>query len=94
MKVEEMNKEKQCVKCIEKLEERKELWAEFSRKADDYYRLNKPYPRDILRQLGINADYLLLDPYYDCDCAAWIAYEIGTIIEMLKKEEEKRRDHE
>jgi len=45
----------------------------------------------ILRQLGIDADYLLLDPYYDCDCATWIASEIGTIIEMLKKEEEKRK---
>jgi hypothetical protein len=80
---------------IKEIDARRIKWKEFAILAERYVREfgknTTDYPEDILRELlDIGKDgepELLSDHFLDHECAWWIVYELGRVIEILKKVE-------
>jgi len=78
--------ERATLKSAEEIRRRVRMWEEFKERAfaalyDE--RAGIPYPHDLLIQLGHakdEDDYLLVDFYYDPDCAARIIRELRWVL--------------
>jgi hypothetical protein len=82
---------------IKEIDARRIKWKEFAILAERYVREfgknTTDYPEDILRELlDLDKDdepELLSDHFLDYECARWIAYELGRVIELLKRVDEE-----
>jgi hypothetical protein len=78
---------------IKEIDARRTKWREFAILAERYVREfgnnTADYPEDILRELldlGKDDEPELLSDYFlDHECARWIVYELGRVIDLLKK---------
>ena len=78
---------------IKEIDARRIKWKEFAilaeRHVREFGKNTTDYPEDILRELlDLSEDdkpELLSDYFLDHECARWIAYELGRVIELLKK---------
>jgi hypothetical protein len=81
---------------IKEIDARRIKWKEFAILAERYVREfgknTADYPEDILRELlDLSEDdepELLSDYFLDHECARWIVYELGRVIELLRKVEQ------
>jgi hypothetical protein len=82
---------------IREIDARRIKWKEFAILAERYVREfgknTTDYPEDILRELlDLSEDdvpELLSDHFLDHECARWIVYELGRVIELLKRVEQQ-----